>query len=391
MIFFLSILVILLSLLILYNNFSKNKNSFYLCGSLICMSIGATLHHFTIIAPNRFFIAILVGHTIPVAFLTGPLLFFYIRNTLRVSIRFNKLDYLHFLPFIVSLISIFPYYFADFDTKLTIAQILIDKPNYILKMNLSWLYPSSINILIRPFLLFGYSITCFILLYRHNKKKNQIQLDKKQEDISFKWLIAINSIIVLMSLGYTYLTFYFYNLNNTEKSLDLINGSILAYILAMLFCLIPMVILFFPEVVYGVHKIKINKKNKVVENNESHESLEVTAALILDFVKKEENLQNPNFSIADISEALKLKREDIHYCFNVILKTKFTTLRKKLRVDLAKKELNNGKLQFHSMEGIWMKSGFTSKTSFFVTFKEVTGMTPLEYLKSLEKQPTKNL
>ena len=35
----------------------------------------------------------------------------------------------------------------------------------------------------------------------------------------------------------------------------------------------------------------------------------------------------------------------------------------------------------HSMEGIWMKAGFTSKTSFFVSFKEETGMTPLEYVK----------
>jgi hypothetical protein len=44
----------------------------------------------------------------------------------------------------------------------------------------------------------------------------------------------------------------------------------------------------------------------------------------------------------------------------------------------------NGKLLSHSMEGVWIKSGFSSKTSFFVSFKEVTGMTPLEYLKSLE-------
>jgi YesN/AraC family two-component response regulator len=72
------------------------------------------------------------------------------------------------------------------------------------------------------------------------------------------------------------------------------------------------------------------------------------------------------------------------YCFNAILKTKFTTLKKELRVEIAKKEIMNGKLLSHSMEGVWIKSGFSSKTSFFVSFKEVTGMTPLEYLKSLE-------
>jgi AraC-like DNA-binding protein len=37
----------------------------------------------------------------------------------------------------------------------------------------------------------------------------------------------------------------------------------------------------------------------------------------------------------------------------------------------------------HSMEGIWTKCGFSSKTNFFVAFKEVTGMTPLEFSKEI--------
>jgi len=39
MILITSVLVILLCLFLLYNNFSKNKNSIYLCGSLIFMCI----------------------------------------------------------------------------------------------------------------------------------------------------------------------------------------------------------------------------------------------------------------------------------------------------------------------------------------------------------------
>jgi AraC-like DNA-binding protein len=33
-----------------------------------------------------------------------------------------------------------------------------------------------------------------------------------------------------------------------------------------------------------------------------------------------------------------------------------------------------------SLEGIWTKSGFSSKTSFFTSFKEETGMTPIEFI-----------
>jgi methylphosphotriester-DNA--protein-cysteine methyltransferase len=134
-----------------------------------------------------------------------------------------------------------------------------------------------------------------------------------------------------------------------------------------------------------MHNFKITSKSKIAIKKDNHETLVNTSALILDFVKKEENLQNPDFSIADICKALSIKHEDVNYCFNTILNIKFITLKKELRVDLAKKELTSGKLLSHSMEGIWTKCGFSSKTNFFVAFKEVTGMTPLEFSKEINK------
>jgi AraC-like DNA-binding protein len=379
MILIISISVILLCLFLLYNNFSKNKNSIYLCGSLIFMCITSILHHFTIISPNRFWIAILVGHSIPIAFLTGPFLYFYTRNTLRISIRFSRWDYLHFLPFTISLISIFPYYFKEFDLKLRIAQLLVDDPNNALNVNFSWLYPSKINLLVRPVFLFVYALWSLILAYRFYNKRRDFPI-KNEERIAVKWLMVINSILVLMCIGYTIFTIYFYTLPKIE-SREQINSSLLSYILTIMFALIPILIVVFPEILYGMHKFKTSSKSKIVIQKDNHESLVSTSALILDFVKKEENLQNPDFSIADICKALTIKHEDVNYCFNTVLNIKFITLKKELRVDLAKKELISGKLLSHSMEGIWTKCGFSSKTNFFVAFKEVTGLTPLEFSK----------
>jgi AraC-like DNA-binding protein len=377
MILIISIFVIFLCSFLLYNNFTKNRNSIYLCASLIFMCITSILHHFTVISPNRFWIAILVGHSIPLAFLTGPFLYFYTRNTLRISMRFSKWDYLHFLPFALSFISIFPYYFQNFDYKLRIAQLLIDDPNYILNVNLSWLYPSKINILSRPIFLLAYAISGFFLVYRFYKKKDKLQI-KKEENIAIKWLLVINSIVVLMCIGYTNLTIYFYSLPSIQ-SREQINGSVLSYIITMLFSVIPILIIIFPEILYGMHKIKTNNKSKNTLQREDHESLVNASSSILEFVKNEENLINPNFSITDICTALKMKNQDVIYCFNVILQVKFVKLKKELRVNLAKKELLNGKLTSHSMEGIWSKCGFSSKTNFFVSFKEETGLTPLEF------------
>jgi AraC-like DNA-binding protein len=297
--------------------------------------------------------------------------------------RFSKWDYLHFLPFAISLISIFPYYFRDFDSKLRIAQLLINDPNIILNVNLSWLYPSKINLLVRPIFLLAYALLGFVLAYRFHKKRNDLPI-KEESRIAVKWLMVINSIVVLVCIGYTNLTIYFYSLPNIA-SREQINSSLLSYILTMLFALIPILILIFPEILYGMHKFKTSSKSKIVIQKDNHESLVSTSALILDLIKKEENLINPDFNITDICKALNITSQDVNYCFTTILNVKFITLKKELRVDLAKKELISGKLLSHSMEGIWTKCGFSSKTNFFVAFKEVTGMTPLEFSKKINK------
>ena len=390
MIIFIAISVILLSLLLLVNNFSNNKNSIYLCSSLILIFVSNLSHNFVLFYPNRFWLATYCGHIIPLSYLAGPFLFIYTRNTLKNSTRLSNLDYLHFLPFIISLISIFPYYFEDFDYKLSIAQLIIERPAYLFEVNFSWLYPSKINIPLRTIFLLGYSVTCLILLYKYNTKKNKKQAYSNQEKISLKWLLLLNCIITLLSISYSYFTIHFYNNPNLlERELPI--KSIAVFIKSFLHFLIPISMLAFPEILYGFEKFKKNTPSKKEPHKADHESLESITESILNVVKKEENLLNPDFGIDEICKILAIEKQEVLYCFNMILKTKYITLRKELRVDLAKKELTSGNLITHSMEGIWLKSGFLSRTSFFVAFKEVTGMTPLEYLKSLEKQPPRNL
>lgn len=348
------------------------------------MSINTLSHHFIFFSSNRFWIAIFAVNITPLFFLIGPLLFIYTRNTLKNSTKLNAVDYIHFLPFIISLISIFPYYFIAFDSKLRITRLIVDNSAYLLKVDFSWLYPSKINFLLRPIFLLGYAVTCLLLLYQYVTETKKIQTNIKQEKIILKWLLLLNCIIALIAISYSYFTIHFYiNPNSSVK--EIAGTSMLTYVLGFLFFSIPIVMLAFPEILYGFEKFKKNTTFKRQPSKLDHKSLEILAKSILDIIKKEENLLNPNFGINEICQTLTVEKQEVLNCFNMILKTKFITLRKELRVDLAKKELSNGKLISHSMEGIWLKAGFLSRTSFFVAFKEVTGMTPLEYSKSLEK------
>ena len=379
MVLSISITVILLSLLLLYNNFSKNKNSLYICGSLICMSIIAILHHFSVIEPNVFWIAIISGHSLPFGFLIGPFLYFYTRNALAGKIIHRPTDGLHYISFLIVLISIFPYYFTPFDYKLKLAQMLVaDANNMITKINFSWLYPSYWNILLRPVFLLTYTVFSIYLIF-HKLKQKKIPFSFKTSESSLKWLVIINSIFLLISLLYSMLTANFF-LRFVQNRGE-INSSPFSYLVYVLMCSLPILMLVFPEILYDVKKNKKPSKPEPVVEADNHEEFVKTTQLILDFLKKEENLANPKLGVTSICSALGLSKEDVDYCFTVVLKTKIAAIKKQLRVELAKEELKKGMLLDHSMEGIWMKAGFTSKTSFFVSFKEETGMTPLEYVK----------
>jgi methylphosphotriester-DNA--protein-cysteine methyltransferase len=312
-------------------------------------------------------------------FLIGPFLYFYTRNALAGKIIYRPIDSLHYIPFLVVLISIFPHYFTPFDQKLKLAQLLVyDANNMITKINFSWLYPSYWNILLRPLFLLTYTVFAVYLIFSKLKLK-KTPFSFKTSESYLKWLVVINFIFLLIAFLYSLLTanFFLRFVKNREE----INGSPFSYLVYVLMCSLPILMLIFPEILYDVKKNKPISKKAEVDRDENHDELVKKADSMLEFIKKEANLMNPNFGIENICDALALTKEEVNYCFSAILKTKLATLKKELRVELAKKELQNGMLQSHSMEGIWVKAGFTSKTSFFVAFKEITGLTPLEYVK----------
>ena len=178
-----------------------------------------------------------------------------------------------------------------------------------------------------------------------------------------------------------------------------INEMSLNYISAFSFFLIPVIILFFPVVLYGLPIVDRDKialyipKNKIarktnLEQSDKFENLEMEelTQAMQNYLKTEKPFVDPKFSLDDLAKQLDVPKHHLYYCLNSILNIKFTTLRTQMRVEYAKELLLNGNLESVSMEGIWTKTGFSSRTNFFVTFKEVTGYTPLEFIKiNIEK------
>jgi AraC-like DNA-binding protein len=91
-----------------------------------------------------------------------------------------------------------------------------------------------------------------------------------------------------------------------------------------------------------------------------------------------------DFSMDDLGKILDVPRHHVYYCFSNILKTRFTRLRAECRVRHAQSLIENGGTQEKTLEAIGLESGFSSRGTFMATFREVTGMTPGDYLRSME-------
>ncbi len=392
MILFLSIFTLILTCVLTVYNYQINKNIIYLSGLLTLLSLSGILHYFIILSNSETGVAFFYTHFMPLLYLQGSMLYLYVTSTLRDEFKFNWKNALHFIPSLLAFISIFKYYFVPWSEKIKLAKAIIASPDILLSIDKYNIGNHFINLPARTILLLVYSLATLYILIRYTlRNKFNPSLSTK----IIKWLYFINIVVIICAFSYLWLIFEFFT-NNVQTRQE-ISKEITNYITAFSYALIPIVMLIFPEVLYGIpivnrKKIDLFKSennyltkrfNKPIEkpiNKEENQEMNELANLIQNYLITEKPFVDSKFSLDDLAKQLDVPKHHIYYCFNSILNTKFTTLRSQLRVEYAKELLISGQLEQLSMEGIWSKTGFSSRTNFFVTFKEITGMTPLEFV-----------
>lgn len=391
MILILSIFTLILTCILTIYNYRINQNIIYLSSLLALLSLSGFLHYFVLINDSETGVALFYTHFMPLLYLQGPMIYFYVSGTIKDEFSFNWKKAIHFIPFFIAFISVFKYYFVPWDDKIEIAKTIIASPEVLLTINKLNIGNHFINLPARTISLLLYSLATMLLLIRYTlKNRNEPILNSK----IIKWLFFITIIVFFCALSYMILIveFVYFDIRTREQ----ISNEIYNYTAAISYSLIPIVMLIFPEVLYGIPIVN-RKKIALFDVNTSSNKSEILnekggikmedpamndlAKLIQDYLKNEKPFIDPKFSLDDLAKQLDVPKHHLYYCLNSILNIKFTTLRTQMRVEYAKELLLNGSLELVSMEGIWTKTGFSSRTNFFVTFKEVTGYTPLEFIK----------
>ncbi|MEY3348747.1 MAG: hypothetical protein RLY46_786 [Bacteroidota bacterium] len=385
MIVYTSCLIILLSILISIFNGSANKNAYLLSAYFIIFSIYPLTYYYTFYSKNDFILAIIFYQFSPLYFVAGPLLHFYIKGTLRDKIEWKWIHLLHLLPFIVSFINVIPYLFSSFSHKLEIAHLIHQDAENLKKLEYNWFIPKTIGLILRPVFVGTYIIEGFYQIYR--AKKYYLQ-ESKQFQLIIRWLY------VLLIISSAFMIIYGYSGNIARQNDIKTAFSIIEkinYIIGGLFIVFPISILIFPQILYGIPirerirsknpvKEPLSTKKYISESNKNHESFKILSNRIIEYFDNEMPYLKQDFSLTELAAALNCPQHHISYCFSDFLEISFTKLRASRRVEHAKTLLLKGVTKKYSMEKVAAMSGFSSRSTFFSTFKEFTGLTPTEFI-----------
>lgn len=389
MLVFISLITIMLSLVLIVFNWKTNTNALFLGLFFILTALFGIAHFVVFDSQNVFWIALTFNHFVPLMFLMGPFIYFYVRGMVfDTPFRLQK-DLIHFVPAVFSIVGTIPYYRLPLEEKQQLASILIHNIDVIRTINVNLFYDAGESFVLRSLLCLGYIIYCVYLLSRFYTTHD---LKNKHNQIIAKWLGTLLGSV--LSISIVFIVMAGYALQTTTS--DTLNNGYPFYVCTgIIYGLMSLSLLLFPKLLYGetviselgfepIKKKKKRKKKIQVVENSVIELVPDTIALAWEekikwFLDTEKPYLNPNFSITDIAIAMSLSENQVSFYIQHLFKTTFYKLRAALRVQHAIHLLETETSDFLTIEAIGEKSGFNTRSNFYSVFTTHMGESPKKF------------
>ena len=363
------ILLLIVVYILLKNHLLRNRHIVYGIIAIIATSIKLMSSSYPISEFEQFpIILTLVLHSGFIAFLPIPFAILYLNGILPKSQKIGAFAYLLILPALIYTINFIPYILLPIADKIQIMSF----PNSA-KVNecFIWVSLNRANA-IRDL----YHNMCggivLIFMFRIIQQGKQ-SLSKK----NYFALIQLVVIIGTMFIVVTYNNLMLHSELKTPKVYGLIP------------LIIPLSFIFFPN--YLFHNTINNDLtfylkivNRFKKNGEKMEGVDdeiiVTSSAIISYLRDKKPYLSPGFSKHDIVTHLDIPQKTVTDCFNKVIKIPFPRMRNQLRIEYAIDLFKNDAHLKNSISGIATDAGFTNRATFYTAFKEVTKMTPFEWI-----------
>ena len=339
---------ILFAIILSTKSFSKKYSNRFLALTLLTIGMQLALNFFY---GNKY--VSLGQFDFPIysfGFLYGPLIYYFVRFSLRRDIYFKKQDLLHFLPFITVIVM----------------EYFVSK--------------------VSPFVIFSrlpsIFIYCMFGLFEIYKYKKTIAQVASQRYVHETTMLILLLIITLYNSGASIIINLIVEAENMTSGNQPINVIVLMGVLAFVNLI---VYLGFSKPKYfrriSVEDIEIaNSSNSLItsveEDTSKYEHLKLLSQKLEVYMKDNAIFTDSDLSLSKLAKNLKTHPKTLSQVINKIMGSNFSDYINSYRIEAAKKQLLNTNA---SIKEIMFAVGFNSRSVFNTFFKKSTGLTPSQY------------
>jgi AraC-like DNA-binding protein len=376
-------LAVFMSFFILLLLFFKSSGAFFkspkrfLFFYFLFFGIFTLLHYCLFIEWHVEIVAVLLGNFDAFYYLLYPLAYWYVRAMLKVKTSFSGYDWIHLLPFAIQFFDMLPYAFTSFEHKFEVAELVKFDIHQLVKQQFGYVFSSRFHFQVKLILSSAYIFYSarLYLLNRPERPKNFI--------LHF-W---IPGFLVLQVLLVLFLVYFFLIVPNlAQYKLTYHGNTPWNYLGLGSYLVFSLSVFYFPEFLYEPYIIEEREaKLKIPHYELSPEKLiEIETKLDL-YLEEYKPFLKTSFSLAQLSSALDIPVHHFNFYFRKTQQSNFLEQRMRWRIRYAKELIDAGKDKMLTLEAIGFESGFQSRTTFFVNFKELVGESPSAYAERKNK------
>ena len=365
------VLVGLVILILLKNHFKKNKGITYAIIALpaVLLKVVVEAFPFSYFDQHSLFLQFILISPI-INFLIAPLVLLYIETVLTKSLTLNRY-FLLLVPFFFFLINFIPFFSLSIEEKIQIysqANYASTQPYFIW---FSFPVLRTVNNIYNPLIGIITMAYLFQMLIRNKQK-----LSKK----TYLNLLQVGIILIVNFIAIRSIMFYHYISNGQNISPEIL--GILAILAPLSFILLPNWL--YDNSIDSDLNLYFRLMNRIPKNEENNDLIKseiiTDSTKIITYLNEEKPYLSPGFSIHDLVSHLDIPQKNVTDCFNKVIKIPFPRLRNQLRIEYAMEMFKNNAHLKNSISGVASDAGFKNRATFYIAFKEVAKMTPIEWI-----------
>ncbi len=308
----------------------------------------------------------LIQFFLPFHFLLGPLFYFYIRYTANKDDGFKMKDLLHFIPALVCLLILLPFYLKSGVEKLAIYSAPEPDNFNVASTKMFYYIPILISILLYCW------ISWKFIRSKHKNldgraNKNYLEKLLWLQKYTNVFLIFICCFIVAM-LIFVFTDFYqFYVMLATVFA-----SSMLIHYIAY----------------WAIKESRVVQSHMSTTHNElgilTQDRITDLKKEIINILEHEQLFLDSNLSARDFCSRLKINSQYLSQIVNTEFQCNLSYLINSYRIEYAQNIIASGAYNHLNFLGIANMSGFNSANAFTRVFKQHTKITPSQYKKQQE-------